>query len=67
MQSLCERLHQRGAHVSVYREDAAAGPATPVLLEVVLDGPPPACRAVHAWSPVLKAECGRNGRTTGGR
>ncbi|WP_379655101.1 ATP-binding protein [Pseudoxanthomonas sp. UC19_8] len=44
VQSLCERLHQRGAHVSVYREDAAAGPATPVLLEVVLDGPPPACQ-----------------------
>jgi two-component system capsular synthesis sensor histidine kinase RcsC len=43
VQSLCERLQQRGAQASVYREDSAAGlPSSAVLLELVLDDPLPA-------------------------
>ncbi|ACF50441.1 hybrid sensor histidine kinase/response regulator [Stenotrophomonas maltophilia] len=39
VQSLCERLQQRGAHANVYREERAAGEASAsVLLDVVLDG-----------------------------
>ncbi|HCT27952.1 MAG TPA: hybrid sensor histidine kinase/response regulator, partial [Stenotrophomonas sp.] len=42
VQSLCERLQQRGAQASVYREDSAAdSPAAVVLLDLVLDGPLP--------------------------
>ncbi|RTQ88289.1 MULTISPECIES: hybrid sensor histidine kinase/response regulator [Stenotrophomonas] len=38
VQSLCERLQQRGAHASVYRDDSAAGlPSSTVLLDLVLD------------------------------
>ncbi|TBV74281.1 hybrid sensor histidine kinase/response regulator [Pseudoxanthomonas winnipegensis] len=43
VQSLCERLQQRGAHASVHRAEAVAGgPSTTVLLDLVLDGPPAA-------------------------
>jgi two-component system capsular synthesis sensor histidine kinase RcsC len=43
VQSLCERLQQRGAQASVYREDSAAGlPSSAVLLDLVLDDPLPA-------------------------
>lgn len=49
VQSLCERLQQRGAIASVYREDVATNAPVPsVLLDVVLDGPvPPATGSPH--------------------
>ena len=43
VQSLCERLQQRGATASVYREDITLHlPPATVLLDLVLDGEPPA-------------------------
>ncbi|WP_414492632.1 ATP-binding protein [Stenotrophomonas maltophilia] len=43
VQSLCERLQQRGAQASVYREDSAAGlQSSAMLLELVLDDSLPA-------------------------
>ncbi|MCL1420691.1 ATP-binding protein, partial [Enterobacter hormaechei] len=42
VQSLCERLQQRGAQASVYREDSTADlPSPTVLLDLVLDDPLP--------------------------
>ncbi|WP_414496044.1 ATP-binding protein [Stenotrophomonas maltophilia] len=43
VQSLCERLQQRGAIASVYRDDVATQASAPsVLLDLLLDGPLPA-------------------------
>ena len=48
VQSLCERLQQRGAQASAFREDAVWAPGTtPLLLDLVLDDKVPAWDGTH--------------------